>query len=42
MCNEHKSIISCNTTLYLSWLLHSEDALGDKFHTGGHKKLQSS
>ena len=30
---EHKASKSCNTTVYLSWLLHLEDILGGKFHT---------
>ena len=30
--DEHEAPSSCNTTVYLSWLLHSEDVLGEKFH----------
>ena len=29
--DEHEAPISCNITVYLSWLLHSEDVLGGKF-----------
>ena len=28
--DEHEAPISCNTTVYLSWLLHSEDYLVGK------------
>ena len=30
--DEHADPSSCNTTIYLSWLLHLEDILGGKFH----------
>ena len=30
--DEHEAPSSCNTTVYLSWLLHLEDVLGGKFH----------
>ena len=29
--------MSCNTTIYLPWLIHLEDVLGGKFHTGEHQ-----
>ena len=30
--DEHEDPSSCNTVVYLSWLLRSEDALGVKVH----------
>ena len=30
---EHEAPSSCNTTVYLSWLLQLEDVLGGKVHT---------
>ena len=33
---------SCNTTIYLLWLLRSEDVLEIKVHTGEHEKLWAS
>ena len=35
---EHKYPSSCNTTIYLSWLLHLEGVPGVKVHTSKHKK----
>ena len=35
MNNEAPS--SCNTTVYLSWLLHSEEIMGGKVHASGHE-----
>ena len=33
MCyDKHEAPNSCNTTVYLSWLHHSEDVLGGKVH----------
>ena len=32
-CYEHEDPSSCNTTVYLSWLLHLEDIMGENFHT---------
>ena len=36
-----KLLIVVKNTIYLSWLLHLEDVLGEKFHTGEHEKLWS-
>ena len=33
-CYEHEAPISFNATVYLSWLLHLEDVLGEKFTLG--------
>ena len=52
-CYEHEAPSSSNTTIYLSWLIHSEDVLGGKVHRWGkfhtwwvhsceHKNLLSS
>ena len=30
--DKHEAPRSCNTTIELSWLLHSEDVLGGKVH----------
>ena len=42
--DEHESPRSCNSTVYLSWLIQSDDVLGGTFHKRKltnceHKKL---
>ena len=39
---EHETPISCKTTVYLLWLIQSEDVLGGEVYTGEHENLWSS